>query len=142
MPIFLPFMCRLRVLDIYIDPSSTRLKDFDILSFLIRSLRLSLTSPPTLEHLKLGIVFTSYDYRFFWTAFFDELSDCDFWRHLDSIVTHPAGSRLQRVDIDIYYTFQRDDNVKEPDNNEVSEPILDALPSLRKKGILFVKAIG
>ena len=142
MPIFLPFMCRLRVLDIYIDPSSARLRAFDILSFLFRSLRLSLTSPATLEHLKLGIVFTSYSYSFFWNAFFDKLRDADFWRHLDSIITHPASSRLQRVDIVIYYTFRRNDNVKEPDNTEVSEPVLDALPLLRKKGILFIKAIG
>ena len=56
-PIFLPFMCRLRVLEIYrdIDPSSATMRDFNILSLLIRSLRISLTSPATLEHLKFDI---------------------------------------------------------------------------------------
>ena len=56
--VFLPFMCRLRVLEIYVDPySEAELRYFGILSFLIRSLRISLTSPATLEHLKFDIVF-------------------------------------------------------------------------------------
>ena len=42
---FLPFMCRLRVLEIYVDTySEAELRYFGILSFLIRSLRVSLTS--------------------------------------------------------------------------------------------------
>ena len=61
-PIFLPFMSRLRVLEIYVDPFSSIMRDFDILSLLIRSLRHSLTSPATLEHLKLDIVFTGNDF--------------------------------------------------------------------------------
>jgi hypothetical protein len=40
------------------------MSDFGILSFLIRSLRLSLTSPATLEHLKFSIVFEGIDYHF------------------------------------------------------------------------------
>ena len=56
-----------------------------------------------------------------------------------SIVTHPSGSRLQRVDIDIKYTFLWDDGICEPDGTEVEEAILDALPLLREEGILFVK---
>ena len=141
-PIFLPFMCRLRVLEIHISPllSFTTLRDFDILSFLIRSLRVSLTSPATLEHIKLDIVFAAYNDDFDCDAFFDELRDADFWRHLDSIITYPTGSRLQGVDININHTFFGEDDddtdVREPDSTEVSKPVLDALPLLRKKGIL------
>ena len=67
-------MCCLLVLDIYIDPSSSisssNTRDFDILSVLIRSLRVSLTSPATLEHLKLnfefkGSVSMRYDLDYF-----------------------------------------------------------------------------
>ena len=65
----------------------------------------------------------------------------DVWSHLDSITTHPTGSRLQRVDINIQYCFRYDDEMdSEPDESEVEEPFLDALPLLREKGILFVKA--
>jgi hypothetical protein len=137
-------MCRLRVLEIFIDPSSTTMSDFDILSFLIRSLRVSLTSPATLEHIKFNIVFTGNDDNFLSAEFYDDLCDADVWGHLDSIITHPTGSQLQRVDINIqveFYPFRCDDFVIEPYDtaSEVSEPVLDALPLLRKKGILFVK---
>jgi hypothetical protein len=67
------------------------------------------------------------------------IDNADFWIHLDSIITHPTGSRLQKVDINIEYTFCYDD-VREPDSSEVMEPVLDALPLLREKGILFVEA--
>ena len=133
-------MCRLRVLEIYIDTSSTRLRDFDTLSFLIRSLRVSLTSPATLEHIKFSIVFTGNDDNFLHAEFYDDLRDADVWGHLDSIITHPTGSRLQRVEINVEYPFRFDDYVIEPSDTEVSGPVLDALPLLRKKGILFVKA--
>ena len=56
-PIFLLFMCRLRVLEIYVDPCSAIMSDFGFLSFVIRSLRVSLTFPATLEHIKFDIVF-------------------------------------------------------------------------------------
>ena len=110
------------------------------MSFLIGSLRLSLTSPSTLERLKFDIDFTDYDNGFNHDWFFESLRDADFWSHLDSIITHPSGSRLQRVDINIYHAFRDDDNVLEPYNNEASEPVLNALPLLREKGILFITA--
>jgi hypothetical protein len=72
--------------------------------------------------------------------FFDNLLDADVWSHLDSIITHPTGSRLQKVDINIEYSFRYDDDVVEPYEDEVMEPVLDALPLLREKGILFVEA--
>jgi len=134
--VFLPFMCRLRVLEINCVPRSANISDLQILSFLIRSLHLSLTSPPTLEHLKLRITFERSRYFFNHDAFYDDLRDADFWRHLDSIVTHPSGSRLQRVDIDIKYYLRDDDAVGEPDPSQVEGPVLDALPLLREKGIL------
>ena len=141
-PIFLPFMCRLRVLEIYIDPCSATMKDFDVLSFLIGSLRISLTSPATLEHLKFNIVFEGDDNQleFNHFRFLDDLGDADVWSHLDSIITHPTGSRLQRVDVNIEYAFGYDEGVIVPHPTQVSEPVLDALPLLREKGILFVKA--
>ena len=52
----------------------------------MRSLLVSLTSPATLECLKFEIVF--------------ELGA--------SIITHPTGSRLQKVDVDIKYCFRYD----------------------------------
>ena len=139
-PIFLPFMCRLRVFEIYIDPFSAEIWDFDVLSVLMLSLCVSLTSPATLEHLKFAIVFQGNSNTFDHYAFYDDLRDADVWRHLDSIITHPTGSRLQRVDIDIRYIFRYDDDVVEPDNTEILESILDALPLLREKGILSVEA--
>ena len=75
-------------------------------------------------------------------TFFYNLRDGDVWSYLDSITTHPTGSRLHRVDINIInkHDFQYDANGAKPDNTEFSESLLDVLPLLRKKGILFVKA--
>ncbi|KIM92278.1 hypothetical protein PILCRDRAFT_762268 [Piloderma croceum F 1598] len=139
-PIFLPFMCRLRIFEIYVHPSSAYMSDFDILSFLMCSLRVSLTSPAMLEHLKFDIVFEGNSNHFNYYALFDDLRDADVWSHLDSIVTHPTGSRLQRVNINIQYSFRYDSDVSEPDNTEILQAVLDALPLLHEKGILFVKA--
>ena len=136
-PIFIPFMCRLRVFEIDYHPSSAEIRDLRTLSFMIQSLLLSLTSPPTLEHLKLGITFSgkrNYVDRY---SFYKDLRDADLWCHLDSIVTQPSGSRLQRVDIDINYAFRTHCYVFKSDG---AKPIQDALPLLREKGILFVEA--
>jgi len=130
-PIFLPFMCRLRFFEIGI---ITIMHDFDILSFLMRSLCISLTSPATLEHLKFHFTFRGDSNYFNHNRFYEDLRDADVWRHLDSIITHPTGSRLQRVDLVISYTFRYD-----PYNDEILESILDALPLLREKGILLSK---
>ena len=138
-PIFLSFICCLRVLEIYIGPFSATMSELYILSLLIRSLRVSLT-PATLEHLKFKIVLTARRNHFNHDEFFYDLRNADVWSHLDSIITHPTGSQLQRVDINIKYAFRYDDDIMEPDNTEVSKPVLDALPLLREKGILFVKA--
>jgi len=107
---------------------------------LMRSLRVSLTSPATLEHLKFNIVFEGNSNHFNYYALFDDLRNADVWSHLDSIITHPTGSRLQRVDINIKYSFRYDDDGDEPDNTEILKPVLDALPLLREKDILFVEA--
>jgi len=82
----------------------------------------------------------SNDNHFNYYALFKDLRDADVWSHLDSIITHPIGSRLQRVDINIQYCFRYDDDGEEPYRDEVEEPFLDALPLLREKGILFVEA--
>ena len=141
-PIFLPFMCCLRVFEIIVCPDSATMSDFNVLSFMIRSLRVSLSSPATLEHLKFDITFQGNSNRFDCDAFFYDLRHADVWNHLDSFITHPTGSRLQRVDIDISYHFRYNNNVIDPDESEVVEPILDALPLLRKKGIRFVDAVN
>jgi hypothetical protein len=138
--IFLPFMCRLRFFEIDVNPASASMRDFNILSFLMRSLCVSLTVPATLEHLKLQIWFRGDDNHFDHYGFYEDLRDADVWSHLDSIITHPTGSRLQRVDIDINYAFRYDDDVMEPHNDEILKAVLDGLPLLREKGILFVDA--
>ena len=136
-PIFLPFVCRLRVFDItvHLDSPTILMMDSDVLSFLMRSLHLSLTSPAALEHLKFGIIFNGKG-NLDDNAFYDDLRGADVWRHLDSIITLPAGSRLQRVDIDIDYEFRCDNDVAELDDTKILEVMLDALPLLREKGIL------
>jgi hypothetical protein len=141
-PIFLPFLSRLRFFEIYInrDYSNTATNhEFEILSSFIDSFCTSLTSPATLEHLKLNIRFEGNDNNFDFFRFYDDLRD-DVWSHLDSITTHPSGSRLQRVDISFNYAFRYDDDVGEPYVDEVVEAVLDGLPLLRTKGILFVEA--
>jgi hypothetical protein len=116
--------------------------DFDILSFLMGSLSISLTFPATLEHLKFNISFRGSDNDFIRREenFYEDLRRADAWRYLDSITSHPTGSQLQRVDIDIYYSFRYDDDVREPYPNEVKNAVLDGLPLLRTKVNLFVEA--
>jgi hypothetical protein len=142
--IFLPFMCRLRFFKIDVNLGSATVRDFEVLSFLMGSLCISLTSPATLEHLEFNIFFRGSDNNFIhsFDRFYEDLRDADAWSHLDSIASHPTGSRLQRVDINIDYTFRDDDNVMEPPEDEVLEAVLDGLPLLHTKGILFVKAFS
>ena len=141
--IFLPFICRLRFLEIYIDLGRATISDFRTLSFLMGSLCISLTSPATLEHMEFNIRFCGAidDFDINLNRFYETLRGADAWSHLDSIATHPAGSRLQRVDINIKYGFIYDEDEEEPDN-KVLKAVLDGLPLLRMKGILFVKAFG
>ena len=118
--------------------------DFDALSFLICSLEVSLTSPATLEHLKFNIRFRNVTDKLDFNTFYENLrhvGGSDAWSHLDSIATHPAGSRLQRVDINIKYDFRRNDNWEEPDEDKVLKAVHDGLPLLCTKGTLFVKAV-
>ena len=139
-------MCRLRYFKISVELGSATTHDFDILSFLMGSLCISLTSPATLEHLQFNIWFSDvddddeFDYREYVYEFYDNLRDAKAWSHLDSITTHPTGSQLQRVDINIHHCFRNDNYlpVVEPDEDEVKKAVLDGLPLLRAKGILFV----
>jgi hypothetical protein len=142
--IFLPFMCRLRFFEINVRLGSATMHDFDILSFLMGSLCISLTSPATLEHLKFNIWFRGSDNNFIYREeeFFQDLRDAYVWSRLDSLTSHPIGSRLQRVDINIDYSFRYDDNVREPFEDDVLNAVLDGLPLLRTKGILFVEAVS
>jgi hypothetical protein len=104
----------------------------------MRSLRVSLATPPMLEQLAFQIVLEVRDSNSLNSdAFLVDIRDVDFWSDLDSIVTHPTGSRLQKVDINISYNFDNDP-VDEPDDTKVFELILDSLPLLRERGILFV----
>jgi hypothetical protein len=136
---YLPFMCRLRFFEIYAylgSASMDSMRDFNTLSFFMSSLRISLTSPATLEHLKFNINFRcSRDHNFI-----EGLRHADVWRHLDSLTTHPAGSQLRRVDININYAFRCGD-LEEPDEDEIKKAVLDGLPLLHTNGILFVEAV-
>ena len=105
------------------------------------SLSISLTSPATLEHLVFNINFFGNDNEFNNPLFYQLLRDADVWSHLDSIASPPTGSRLQRVDIIIHYSFRYHDDGPEPDEDEVMEAVLDGLPLLRMKDILFVEAV-
>ena len=92
---FLPFMCCLRFfkINIYLSPATRY--DFDILSFLMGSLCISLTSPATLEHLEFNISFSGDDNYFYDNGFYHDLQEADVWDHLDSITSHQSGSQLQ-----------------------------------------------
>ena len=130
-------MCRLRVLEIYVYLRFASFYDFDILSFLMGSLCISLTSPATLERLEFNITFR--DSIPYFPSFYEDLREAGVWSHLDSITTLPTGSRLQRVDINIHYNYLLINNAEVPDDHEVLKAVLDALPSLRMKDILFIK---
>ena len=135
-------MCRLRSFEVYVILNFNTRCSFDIvLSFLMGSLHISLTSPATLEYLKFYIKIRGCETSpNFHDVFCGNLRDADVWSHLDSITTIPTGSRLQRVDIDINYCIRESDIFMEPDEDEVVEAVLDYLPLLRTKGILFVEA--
>ena len=138
-PIFLPFMCCLRIFEIYVNFNYDTMHGFDtVLSFLMCSLRIS--SPATLEHLKFNILFRGDETRCYYPEFNDNLRYAVVWRYLDAITTRPFGSRLQRVDIKIDYCLRESDNWLEPDKDSILEAVLDNLPLLRRKGILFVEA--
>jgi hypothetical protein len=134
-------MCHLRFFEIYIDLGPATMHDFNILSSLMGSLCISLTSSATLEYLDFNIRFGRYDYMKYDDEFYEVLRDADVWSCLDTIATHPTGSRLQRVVINIKHSFRNDD-MEEPDEDEVLKAVLDGLPLLRTKGILFVEAVS
>jgi hypothetical protein len=135
-------MCRLRHFCINVDLGSASFPDFNILFSLIRSLRVSLTSPATLEILALFISITPILVdNFYQYSSSGEFRNTRFWSLLDSIITCPSGSLLQSVNIYITCRFDRlrhdrwDVRLKQ---DEISEQVLDGLPLLREKGILFV----
>jgi len=126
---FLPFMCRLRIFEITL----TNTYDFKILSSLMDSLCISLISPATLEQLEVNIMHYEYDDYLFYKV----LRDAEAWSHLDSFTTHPSSSRLQRVNINVDYSYE--DPYDYVSEDEVLEAVYDGLPLLCTKGILFVK---
>ena len=132
-------MSHLRVLEFYVDPHSTTISHFSILSFFIRSLRVSSSSPATLEHLKFNITVHVNEDMLDNDAYYDDLYYDVVWSYLDSIATHPAGSRLQRVDVDVNFHYDNtdDDDVEATESD--FEPILEELPSLQERGILFTQ---
>jgi hypothetical protein len=140
------FMCRLRFFKVYINLGSINLDNLAIFSFLIgsRALFISLTSPATLELLRFKIRFRRRLLSFEHT-FYENPRRADVWKHLDSITSHPTGSRLRRVDISIEYTLHFHDYEDRFDNlkDELEKSVLDcsSLPSLCSKGILFVEPL-
>ena len=140
--IFLPFLCRLRFLEIYLDFTSGDRLDFDIIFFLMGSLSISLRSP---EHLEFNIRIHGSRYnKLESNTFYENLRTA--WNDLDSITTHPASSRLQRINININYViYLEHESLNDDEAEHVKEGILKAvfcgLPLLHKKGILFVEAV-
>ena len=117
---FLPFMCRLRrgffEIDAYLGSTGT----YD-LSHYMGSFRISLTSPATLEHLKFNVQLRGFNFD---RRFHEDLRDSDVWRHLNSISTHPNGSRLRRVDINIKLTYHLyHGELKEPEVDKVKKVV-------------------
>ena len=136
--IFLPFIYRLRFLEIYIDFSSGTDRDFRVLSSLIGSLSTSLASP---ERLEFNFQFHGNN-QFNPNTFYVNLRNV--WSPLELIATHPNGfeSPLQRVDIKInYVTYCKHGDGEEPDKDKFLEAVHDGLPLLHAKGILFVEAV-
>ena len=125
-------MCHLRFLEIYLDLCEGSERDFVILSSLIASLSISLASP---EHLEFNIRFHGFSIL---NIFYESLRNA--WSHLDTISTHPTSSRLQRVDIKVNYVLYLEH--VEPDQDKISKAVLDGLPLLLKKGILFVEVVS
>jgi len=131
-------MCLVRSLEIHLGLGHGSEDDFTTLFFFVGSLSISLTSP---EHLKFNIGFdmlSPFDHHTFYVTLRDA------WSPLDSITTHPTSSR---VDINISYRFdnrhdEQDNVVIEPDKNEISKAVIEGLPSLSRKGILFVKVVS
>ena len=119
----------------HLDFSSGTRRDFDVLSYLIGSLSISLASP---ERLEFNIEFHGYN-EFNSDTFYENLRNA--WSHLDTITTHPTGSRLQQVDINIIYGNYCKHDGAEFDKDEAMKAVFDGLPLLHAKGILFVEAI-
>ena len=136
--IFLPFLCHLRFLEIYLDFNSGDRLEFDVILFLMGSLSISLKSP---EHLKFNIRFHgSRNNEFDSNTFYENLRTA--WRYLDSFTTHPASSQLRRVDININYVFYlKHDDGAEPVKEEILKAVFCGLPLLHQKGLLFVEAV-
>ena len=136
-------MCRLRFFKIHANFETETMDEFKfpILSLLMDSLCISLTSPATLEHLELNLRLRSRIFGSDFESFYESLRAADVWSHLDSITNHPTSSRLQRIDINIDYSFRYEDDEEEPSKDEIEKAILDSLPSLRTNRILSVKAV-
>jgi hypothetical protein len=128
-------MCRLRRFKVKIHSDSADMDEISILAFFMRSLCISFTSPATLEHIQLEIFFDIDHFLFDYHKFYEDLHKADVWRHLDTIVTLPIGSRLRRVDIDIAGVVGVD---YEEEKDDIREAVLSALPRLRSKNILHL----
>ena len=127
-------MSRLRCLEIYIDLSSGDDHDFHVLSFFMLSLSISLAHPSVLQHLAFNIRFHDPDPD----LFYHKLNNI--WSPLNDITFYPTTSWLQRVEVNISYLFRYDNDEEEPVMDEVSKAVLEGLPILNTRGILFVEA--
>ena len=134
--IYLPFMHSLRFLEIHLDFSSGTNRDFNVLSFLIGSLSMSLTSP---EHLEFNLQFHGCN-KFDPDTFYQNLRNV--WKPLDLISIFPNSSRIQRVEVNINYApYRIHDGGAEPDKDEILKAIRDGLSLFHTRDILFVKAV-
>ena len=126
--IFLPFMCRIRILKIDICLHPPPGDNFYLSYFVIRSLFINLTSPATIEQLEFNAEFSRIVIEY--DSFYDNLRDADLGRHLDSIATHPTDLR---VDINIIYAY----DVDEFDVDRVKEVVFDISHEWYSAGAAF-----
>jgi hypothetical protein len=128
----MPFIYRLRIFEIYIDLRSGTEHDFQVVSYFLLTLCVSLTAPAMLQYLQVNIGIRNFDP----TTFYDNIRNV--WSPLDCLATLPTASQLQRVIIKIIYMYGF--GVDEPQiyASEVAVAVFEALPLLSMSGILFV----
>jgi hypothetical protein len=108
--IFLPFKCRLRFFEIHASfshsPYACGPHDFDFLSFLMRSLCISLTSPATLQHLEFNFEIDKDYFDLHCVTFY--VISCVIWTPLPLIQTVQSYNELTYLStIPIMQTLSR-----------------------------------
>jgi hypothetical protein len=130
----LPFLSHPRFVELDITPMDS-ISEFH---FLLHTLVISIQCPATLEGLKCRIGFHWLDVHIFMQDFIV----LDAWTQLDSLITLPTCSRLQRVDLNICLRVdQLEEGVSLETVNQTRDMVRHHIPQifplLLKKGILL-----